>query len=106
MIPALSSPIGEADLIAWLVHAKPGDRFTYWRGHLASDAWPLTGRLPEGECRRLGSVGRLAWNLAGEGFVHLVQERLGPNRFAYVVIARPHPPGRALPSPALLPEAA
>lgn len=82
-------PISEADLVAWIVRASPGDRLTYWRGHLARDVWALGSQMREADRRRLARVGRLAWGLAEDGWVHLVQERLEPGIFAYIAIARP-----------------
>lgn len=82
-------PVGEADLIAWLVRAAPGDRLAYWRGHLAHDVWAPARRLPEVERRRLAGVGRLTWEMAARGWVHLVQLRHGEGDFTYLAVARP-----------------
>ena len=98
-------PISEADLVAWIVRAGPGDRLTYWRGHLARDVWSLGSQMREADRRRLARVGRLAWGLAEDGWVHLVQERLEPGTFAYIAIARPKR-NRQLPEAVSLPEAA
>ncbi|GGC63820.1 hypothetical protein GCM10011504_47530 [Siccirubricoccus deserti] len=71
------------------MRAAPGDRFTYWRGHLARDVWHLAQRLSEPDRRRLASVGRLAWTMAERGLVHLVQQRHGEGDFSYLAVARP-----------------
>jgi len=102
-----ASPVAEADLIVWLTRAAPGDRFTYWRGYLARDTWPLLQRLPEAERRQLASIASLAWNLAERGWVHLVQQRHGDSDFSYLAVARPRPRREsALVIPAPIQEAA
>ncbi len=85
------APISEAEVLAWLLQAAPGDRLIYWQGHLARDACPLAQRLPEEARRRLAGVGRLAWDLAADGRVHLVQRRFGPEACAYLMVARCRP---------------
>lgn len=83
---------------AWLADAAGGDRYEYHRGFLAKD-------LDRGPKRRLddkqrGALERLAararW-AADKGCVHLIQERLGPDTYSYVAIARPRAPGARSP---------
>jgi hypothetical protein len=83
-----TSPVA---LAAWAVSAAPGKQMTYWRGHLAQDIWPLAAGLPEAERQQLREVGRLAWALAQDGYLHLLQRRLGPNEWAYIAVARAKP---------------
>ena len=82
-------PVGEAELMAWLVRAAPGDRIAYWRGHLAIDASPLASPLCSEHRIRLAGIGDLAWRMARAGWIHLLQLRHGPNDFSYLAVARP-----------------
>jgi hypothetical protein len=83
---------------AWLADAAGGDRYEYHRGFLTKD-------LDGGPKRRLDEKQRVALErLAGrarwavdKGCVHLIQEKLGPDSYSYVAIARPRAPGA--PSP-------
>jgi hypothetical protein len=51
----------------------------------------VIGGLEKKERDRLGALAICALRAAEQGRVHLVQERLGPDRFAYIAIARPKP---------------
>jgi hypothetical protein len=79
---------------AWLTSAAGGERYEYHRGFLAKD-------IEDGPRRRLGDTERkllerlaerVRW-AADKGCVHLVQERLGPDCYSYIAIARPRAPG-------------
>ena len=83
---------------AWLADAAGGDRYEYHRGFLAKD-------LDRGPKRRLDEkqraalerlAGRARW-AADKGCVHLIQERLGPDIYSYIAIARPRAPGARSP---------
>ncbi len=84
----------ELDLCRWLGDAMPGDTLEYYRGFLAKDAWKGPGqRLKEPHrivLERLASRARWA---SEHGFAHLVQRRIAPEQFSYLVIARPRPRG-------------
>jgi hypothetical protein len=80
-------PRSKDDLLAWLRHAAPGDRLTYWRGHLAADVYLVGARSWGPEAWRLVGVRRCAWDLAQQGWVHLVQQRVAPDVCAYIAIA-------------------
>jgi hypothetical protein len=111
----LQPQIGEAELLAWFLAASPGDRIAYWRGHLAIDLAPTASPLSQSERRRLRGVKVLALSMAETGLLHLVQQRLGPDDYLYLAIARPRPrqgsarlilPGVSPQAASLLPQAA
>jgi hypothetical protein len=83
--------ITDIDLYAWLAQADAGDALIYHRGFLAVDTDKLISDLPAERRDALRSLGDAAFRAAGQGLVHLVQERIGPDKFAYVAIARPKP---------------
>lgn len=74
---------------AWFARAAAGDRVTYWRGTLAFDLWPASGRLDDRGRRQLAAAASFAWSLSEQGLAHLVQRRLGPDRFEYILEVRP-----------------
>ena len=83
------SPLTEIQFCAWVAQALPGDRLEYHRGHLAVDADKVTSDLdPNARAERACLRDRAFWSETA-GLVHLVQQRLGPDRFAYLAIARP-----------------
>lgn len=97
-----SRPLTEIEFSAWVAQALPGDRLEYHRGFLVVDAFLRVAPLSDedrAEVRRLGA--RAFW-AAEQRLVHLVQERLGPDRFAYIAIARPKPKAAAVSLSALL----
>jgi hypothetical protein len=83
--------ITDIDLYAWLAQADAGDALIYHRGFLAVDTDKLISDLPAERRDALRSLGDAAFRAAEQGLVHLVQERIGPNQFAYIAIARPKP---------------
>jgi hypothetical protein len=58
---------------------------------LGIDVTPVISTLPEPERRQLADLGQAALGAFEKGLVHLVQERVGPDRFAYIAVARPRP---------------
>jgi hypothetical protein len=85
--------VTELQLCGWIGQAAPGDRLAYWRGHLAFDRVPGSGRLPEiGRLELMRVVRRVSW-AAERGLVHLVQQRHGADDYSYLCIARPRPRG-------------
>ena len=52
--------------------------------------------------RQLADLGQAALGAFEKGLVHLVQERVGPDRFAYIAVARPRPKAAAPSLSALL----
>jgi hypothetical protein len=83
--------LSEMDLAGWIGAAAPGDRIEYHRGFLAVDIVPVISRLPDHERRTLKTMAARAWWASEQRLVHLVQQRLGHDRFAYIAIARPKP---------------
>ncbi len=80
-------PLDELALCQWIGRAAPGDILEYHRGFLAIDTASLARGPAELKTLRL-LARRAAW-AAEERFVHLVQRRIGPGVFAYLVIKRP-----------------
>ena len=85
-----TEPISEIRFCAWVAQAKPGDRLEYHRGYLAVDADKLTSKLDLNARAELVLLRDRAFGCEVQGLVHLVQERIGPDLFTYVAIARPH----------------
>lgn len=89
------APLTEIQFCAWVAQALPGDRLEYHRGFLVIDSFPGLSKLGENERHELTLLAKRAIWTEGQGLVHLVQERLGPNLFSYLAIARPKPRGVA-----------
>ncbi len=84
-----SRPLSEIEFCAWVAQAVSGDRLEYHRGFLAGDIVPSVSSLAANERTELSLLAtRAAW-VEGQGLVHLVQQRLGPDLFSYLAIARP-----------------
>jgi hypothetical protein len=84
-------PIAEIEFCAWVGQADPGARLEYYSGFLAHDTFSMATALTDkdrSELKKLAS--RALWAFEA-GLVHLVQERLATDRFAYIAIARPKP---------------
>jgi hypothetical protein len=84
-------PLTEIEFCAWVAQAVPGDRLEYHRGFLALDIFPMFTCLPDKDRAELGRLGSRAFWAAEQELVHLVQERVGPDQFAYIAVARPKP---------------
>lgn len=81
--------VAEITLVAWVDVAEPGARLVYHSGFLVVDTTPNVSKLAKPERESLRATADAAYGLAELGRIHLVQERLGPDRFAYLAIARP-----------------
>jgi len=81
-------PLSLAAFRAWLTRAKPGERLQYHRGYLALDRVRGTTSLKEAERRKLAGLADHASALAGQGKLHLVQERHGYGDYSYWTVAR------------------
>jgi hypothetical protein len=79
----------EIDLLAWLGQAAVGDILEYHRGFLALDRSSCGDPTGEHHRTALGRVAICALRLADRGLVHLLQRRLGSDRFSYLAVARP-----------------
>lgn len=86
-------PLTEIEFCAWVAQAVPGDRLEYHRGFLVLDTFALFSQLDDKSRTELSRLGGRAFWAAEQGLVHLVQERLAPDRFAYIAVARPKPTG-------------
>ena len=95
-------PLTEIDFCAWVAQAVPGDRIHYHRGFLVLDTFKMFGRLSELQRAELTRLACRAFWASEQGLVHLVQERMGPDQFAYIAIARPKPKAAAVSLSALL----
>ncbi|MFT3687750.1 hypothetical protein [Paenirhodobacter sp.] len=83
-------PLTDIEFCAWIGQAVPGDRLEYHRGFLGIDTTAMISTLPEPE-RRLGALASAAYRAFDAALIHLVQIRVGPDRFAYLAIARTKP---------------
>lgn len=90
-----SRPLSEIAFCAWVAQADPGDRLEYHRGFLVLDTFALFSALDDGQRKDLSALAGRAFRAAEQGLVHLVQERVGPDQFAYIAIARPKPKAAA-----------
>ena len=75
----------------WISQAEPGSTITYHQGFLAVDGTSPVSKLSGDKRRKLRDLAAAAARAAEQDLVHLVQARLGPDRFAYRAIARPRP---------------
>ena len=75
----------------WISQAEPGAIITYHHGFLAVDGTAPDSKLSGDKRRKLRDLAAAAARAAEQDLVHLVQARLGPDRFAYRAIARPRP---------------
>lgn len=88
--------ISEISFCAWIAQAEPGEPLIYHHGFLVVDTDPVISKLPADQRLTLRALGNAAFRAAEQGLVHLVQQRLATDRFAYIAIARPkHTPPRA-----------
>ena len=94
--------ITDIDLYAWVAQAEAGDVLIYHRGFLVVDADKTVSTLRAQRRLALRRLANAAFRAAEQGLVHLVQERVGPDRFNYIAIARPKPEGAAASLTALL----
>jgi hypothetical protein len=81
--------VSEIDLCAWLSQAAPSEVLEYHRGFLIVDIDARMSGLPISDRREVAQVARRAMWAADNRLLHLVQRRIGPDRFSYLAIARP-----------------
>ena len=102
-ITALSGcPTTEISFCAWVAQAVPGDRLEYHRGFLVLDTFALFSGLSDKERAELRKLADRTFWAAEAGLVHLVQQRIDTDQFAYIAIARPKPKHAAASLSALL----
>ena len=95
-------PVSEIEFCAWVAQAVPGERLEYHRGFLVLDTFALFSRLDDKAREALRKLAGCTFWAAENGLVHLVQERVGPDCFAYVAVARPKPKSASVSLSALL----
>ena len=95
-------PPTDLEFCQWVGEALPGEWLEYHRGFLAIDAAPDLSPLRSEERKRLVALAECARWASDHRLVHLVQRRIGPDRFAYLAIARPKPLARRIELAALL----
>jgi hypothetical protein len=83
--------VSEISLMAWVDVAEPGARLVYHRGFLVVDTASDVSTLGKSALEDLQATANAAYRLSELGRVHLVQQRLEIDRFAYIAIARPKP---------------
>ncbi|MCA3357136.1 MAG: hypothetical protein ING02_04000 [Roseomonas sp.] len=88
--------LSENGLCDRFADAKPDEVITYHIGMLARDRDRLATALAPEHRDALELVARRAWAMAEAGLCHLVQRRLGTERFAYVLIVRPRHTGMSV----------
>lgn len=84
-------PLTDIGFCAWIGQATPGDRLEYHRGFLGIDTTAVVSIMPETDRRRLAGLASAAHRAFRAGLVDLVQARIGPDRFAYIAMARTKP---------------
>jgi len=89
--PKITHPLSEIAFCAWVGQADPGDRLEYYRGFLAHETFAMASNLTGKDQAELRKLANRAFWAFEAGLVHLVQERIGPDLFAYIAIARPKP---------------
>ena len=88
-IVASAPAVSEITLMAWVDVAEAGEHIVYHRGFLVFDTTPNVSGLGRLALQDLRATANAAFRLSELGRVHLVQERLGPDRFTYLAIVRP-----------------
>ena len=71
--------------------AMPGDAIVYHIGLLARDRDKVATTLSPELREDLEAVARRVWAMAEAGLGHLLQRRVAPECFAYLLIVRPRP---------------
>jgi hypothetical protein len=94
---ASSLLIDEASLAALVAKAEAGTKITYHIGHLAHDRCPASQVLDAAACRTLSALANRALRFANAGWVDLVQRRLGPDCWAYILVVRSRTTSRRSP---------
>ena len=94
----------EIHLLAWLGQAEFGEVLEYHQGFLALDRSLRGDTMKDADQRALCLVATRAMRLADQGLVHLLQRRIGRDRFSYLAIARPRTPINPLATQTLMSE--
>ena len=83
--------ISEISFCAWIAQAEAGEPLIYHQGFLVVDTDPALSKLPADQRLALRALASAAFRAEEQGLVHLVQQRMGTDRFVYIAIARPKP---------------
>ena len=97
-----AAELDQITFCAWIGQAMPGDRLEYHRGFLGIDSTSGISMLPEPERSQLNALAKAAYRAFEAGFIDLVQERIGPDHFAYIAVARTKPLRTPIPLDSLL----
>jgi hypothetical protein len=90
-IPQTSGDASEIQFCAWIAQAEAGETLVYHQGFLVVDADPVISKLSAEQRLALRALASAAFRAEEQGLVHLVQQRMATNRFAYIAIACPNP---------------
>lgn len=86
----LPDMVADANALSdFIADAAAGAIIGYHIGALARDRYRGLSQLPDAQCRELGILADYALRLADAGWAHLVQRRLGEERFLYLLVVRP-----------------
>jgi hypothetical protein len=82
-----------------MADARPGIILAYHVGALARDCYPALSTLTEQRRVALAALADYALRLAEAGWAHLLQRRLGEERFLYLLVVTPRRPRVSMPAP-------
>ena len=86
----LPDMVADANALSdFIAEAVAGAIIGYHIGALARDRYRGLSQLPDAQCCELGILADYALRLADAGWAHLVQRRLGEERFLYLLVVRP-----------------
>jgi len=85
----------EREFCSWLGEALPGEIRRYYRGSLALDLNPHSGRLSDEARGKLIPLAVRARWASDRGLVHLVQRKFGTDDYEYLVVAAYRPSMRS-----------
>ncbi len=83
--------MNEFTFLGWLAQAEPGTRLVYHRGFLAADTDGTASMMHPNDRNELRLLADRAFAASNRDLVHLVQQRIDSDSFAYIAIARPKP---------------
>jgi len=73
-------------LATWILSANQGDVCRYHSGFLAVDADPETSKLAQTDRTKLAKLAAFARSMWNDGFLLLVQRRIGSGTFDYLAV--------------------
>lgn len=87
----VAAGVSEISFCAWIAQAETGEPMIYHQGFLVVDIDPVLSNLAADQRLALRALASAALRAEEQGLVHLVQQRMATDRFAYIAIARPKP---------------